>query len=107
MILGGKSSKPQRLQVYTATQNRQTQLTFLGRVVTGQENFQSLHVVQFTENVSFFERKLLTSGKLPLARVARETREMVHAGPRASHPVVRMDTSSTSRTFSTELPVEG
>jgi len=53
--------------------------------------------------VSFLERELLAGGKLSFARVARETREMVHAASRASHPIVGVDTSSASSTFRAEL----
>lgn len=53
--------------------------------------------------MSFLERELLAGGKLSFARVARETREMVHAASRASHPIVGVDTSSASSTFRAEL----
>lgn len=55
--------------------------------------------------MSFLERELLAGGKLPFARVARETREVVHAASRAPHPVVGVDTSSASSTFRAELSV--
>ena len=53
--------------------------------------------------MSFLERKFLAGGKLSFARVARETREMVHAASRASHPIVGVDTSSASSTFRAKL----
>lgn len=43
---------------------------------------------------------------MSLASVARETREVVDAAPRASHPVICVDTSSASGTFSAKLPVD-
>ena len=53
--------------------------------------------------MSFLQRELLAGGKLSFTRVARETREMVHAASRAPHPVVGVDTSSASSTFRAEL----
>lgn len=55
--------------------------------------------------MSFLESELLASGKLSFARVARETREMVHAASRAPNPIVGVDTSSASSTFGAELSV--
>ena len=52
------------------------------------------------------QRELLACGKLSLARIARETRQMVHAASRAPHPVVGVDTSSASSTFGAELSVD-
>lgn len=59
--------------------------------------------MQFTEHVSFFQRKLFSRGQLTLARIARETRKMVNTASRASNPVICVNTSSAPCAFGAKL----
>lgn len=56
--------------------------------------------------MAVLEGEFFASRELSLARVTRETRQVVHAATRAPDPIVCVDTSTTSRAFGSELSVE-
>ena len=81
-------------------------LTILGWIVGQETLLDSPCSVVLQRTWPSFSAKLLTSRKLSLTSVARETREMVDTAPRAPHPIVCVDASRASRTFRAKLSVE-
>lgn len=77
-------------------------LTALGR------SLQVLHhgvVVDPAQNLLLHQPKLFARGQLPLARVARETRQVVGVAPGAAHPVAGVDLPPAAGALGTEPTV--
>ena len=65
-----------------------------------------LHVVRLAHDFVIVERKLLSRRQLPLARIAGEARQVIHAVLGSPHPVGRRDVSLTFGTLCPELSVK-
>lgn len=64
-------------------------------------------VVDPAQDLLLHQAKLFSRGQLPLARVAREARQMVGVAPGAAHPVAGVDLPAAAGALSTEPTVRG
>lgn len=90
------------IQQRDAAQRESNPLTALRR------SLEVLHhgvVVDPAQHLFLHQAKLLPRGQLPLARVAREARQVVRVAPGAPHPVAGVDLTPAAGTLSTKPTV--